>query len=110
MNAYRILVTGVGAVIGYGVIRSLRKARPESVVIGLDIHPDAVGKHWCDQFERSPLVADPAYPCPGGESHNDVLARMNRVFETVRSARRPVIVTHGTAIRVGATALLKAPV
>lgn len=62
MKAYKILVTGVGAVIGYGVIRSLRKSRPETVVIGMDIYPDAVGKQWCDHFERSPLVADAAYP------------------------------------------------
>jgi broad specificity phosphatase PhoE len=55
-------------------------------------------------------IADPGHPCPGGESHNDVLARMNRAFDAVRAARRPVVVTHGTAIRVGATALLNAPV
>jgi carbamoyl-phosphate synthase large subunit len=62
VKTYKILVTGVGAVIGYGVIRSLRQARPGIVVIGTDIYPDAAGKQWCDQFERSPLVADPAYP------------------------------------------------
>lgn len=55
-------------------------------------------------------VDDPAWPCPGGESHNDVLERMNRAFEVVRGARRPVVVAHGTAIRIGATALLGAPV
>ena len=55
-------------------------------------------------------IDDPAYPCPGGESHNDVLGRMNRAFEAVRHARRPVMVTHGTAIRIGATALLNAPI
>ncbi len=31
---------------------------------------------------------------------------MKRVFETVSSATRPLIVTHGTTIRVGATVLL----
>ena len=55
-------------------------------------------------------VDDPAYPCPGGESHNDVLARMNRALESVRQWRRPIIVTHGTAIRIGATALLNIPI
>ncbi len=58
---YKVLVTGVGAVIGYGIVRSLRKARPETVVTGMDIYPDAVGKQWCDHFEQSPLVADPGY-------------------------------------------------
>jgi broad specificity phosphatase PhoE len=55
-------------------------------------------------------IEDPAFACPDGESHNDVLARMNRAFELVRVAKRPVVVTHGTAIRIGATALLGAPV
>ncbi|HUP48427.1 MAG TPA: histidine phosphatase family protein [Thermoanaerobaculia bacterium] len=55
-------------------------------------------------------IADPAFPCPGGESHNDVLERMGRAFDRVRAARRPVLVTHGTAIRIGATLLLGAPV
>ena len=69
----------------------------------VEIH-EAEGEHyrrWSD---------DPSYPCPGGESHNDVLARMNRAFESVRGARRPILVSHGTAIRIGATALLKAPI
>lgn len=55
-------------------------------------------------------VDDPEYPCPDGESHNDVLARMNRALQSVRTARRPIVVTHGTAIRIGATALLNAPI
>ena len=55
-------------------------------------------------------IDDPACPCPGGESHNDVLARMNRALERVGAARRPIVVTHGTAIRIAATSLLGAPV
>jgi len=54
-------------------------------------------------------IADPDCRCPDGESHNDVLRRMERAFAAADSAR-PVIVTHGTAIRIGATALLDAPV
>ncbi|HEX8618522.1 MAG TPA: histidine phosphatase family protein [Thermoanaerobaculia bacterium] len=55
-------------------------------------------------------VADPEAKSPNGESHADVRRRMERAFETVRSARRPLLVTHGTAIRIGATALLDVPV
>jgi broad specificity phosphatase PhoE len=50
------------------------------------------------------------FPCPEGESHEDVLERMKRAFQSVSSAARPVVVTHGTAIRIGATALLDVPV
>ncbi len=44
-------------------------------------------------------------PCPGGESHNDVRRRMEQALARIDAAR-PVVVTHGTAIRIGATALL----
>ncbi len=53
---------------------------------------------------------DPDAPCPGGESHNDMRRRMERAFAAAAAATRPVLVTHGTAIRVGATVLLNAPI
>lgn len=53
---------------------------------------------------------DPDYPCPDGESHNDVLVRMKRALAAAAAATRPVVVTHGTAIRVAATFLLNAPI
>lgn len=56
-------------------------------------------------------IEDPDCPCPEGESHSDVRGRMTRALETIRgSASHPVVVTHGTAIRIAATALLDAPV
>ena len=54
-------------------------------------------------------IADPDCPCPEGESHNDVLRRLERALANIDSAR-PVVVSHGTAIRIGATLLLNAPV
>jgi broad specificity phosphatase PhoE len=53
---------------------------------------------------------DPDEACPGGESHNDVRARMARAFAATADAAKPVIVTHGTALRLGATVLLDAPI
>lgn len=57
-----VLVTGVGAVTGYGVLRSLRHARPGLRLVGIDIHPDAVGGAWCDEFRTCPPSADDGYP------------------------------------------------
>jgi len=54
-------------------------------------------------------MEDPDCPCPGGESHNDVRERLVRAFAAAAGSARPVIVTHGTAIRIGATILLDAP-
>lgn len=49
--------------------------------------------------------------CPEGESHDQVRERMLRAVEQISAvARRPVVVTHGTAIRIAATALLGLPV
>jgi broad specificity phosphatase PhoE len=53
-------------------------------------------------------ISDPDAACPDGESHNDVRTRLERAFAGMRG-RRVVAVTHGTAIRVAATALLELP-
>ena len=45
-----VLITGVGAIIGYGLINSLRKSNYECRIIGIDIFHDAVGQKWCDKF------------------------------------------------------------
>ena len=56
-----VLVTGVGAIIGYGAVSSLRLGRYPLKLVGLDIHPHAVGQYWCDAFEQSVPVADSGY-------------------------------------------------
>src|SRR5690242_6982667 len=58
---YTILVTGVGAIVGYGIIRSLRASRFPVRIVGMDIYPDAVGQHWCDTFEQAVRADDPRY-------------------------------------------------
>jgi len=45
-----VLITGVGAIIGYGLINSLRKSNYDCRIIGIDIFHDAVGQKWCDTF------------------------------------------------------------
>lgn len=50
MPDYTILVTGVGAIIGYGIINSLKKSKYKINVIGADIYSDAVGRTWCNKF------------------------------------------------------------
>lgn len=54
-------------------------------------------------------IGDEECACPGGESHADVRRRLDRVFRSINSPR-PVLVTHGTAIRIAVTALLDLPV
>lgn len=58
---YNILITGVGAIIGYGMIRSLKQSNCAVRITGMDIYPDAVGRHWCDNFIRAVAANDPDY-------------------------------------------------
>jgi carbamoyl-phosphate synthase large subunit len=56
------MVTGVGAIIGYGILRSLRALNVELRLVGSDIYPDAVGQAWSDHFAVAPLTSHPTYP------------------------------------------------
>lgn len=61
MLKYNILVTGVGAIIGYGIINSLRKCKYDVYIIGMDIYEDAIGQQWCDKFIKAPLAYSAEY-------------------------------------------------
>jgi len=56
--ACTVLVTGVGAIMGQGIIASLRLADPAIRIIGLDRSADAVGQHACDAFVVKPALAE----------------------------------------------------
>jgi carbamoyl-phosphate synthase large subunit len=55
------LVTGVGAIIGYGILRSLRQTSRPLRLIGTDIYADAVGQAWSNHFIQAPLTASDNY-------------------------------------------------
>lgn len=61
MRKYNILVTGVGAIIGYGIINSLRKSKYDCFIVGMDIFDDASGQVWCDSFFQAILASDDHY-------------------------------------------------
>jgi len=61
MKKYNVLVTGVGAIIGYGIVRSLRQCRYDINIVGMDVYPDAVGQRWCNDFFRSIWASDARY-------------------------------------------------
>ena len=58
-------------------------------------------------YER--WIEDGDCPCPEGESHNDVRRRLAEAFAQIE-ATRPIVVAHGTAIRIAATLLMELPV
>ena len=50
----RIVVTGVGAIIGQGIVKALRKCGRNVCVIGIDRNPQSVGPQICDIFYAKP--------------------------------------------------------
>jgi carbamoyl-phosphate synthase large subunit len=58
---YNILVTGVGAIIGYGIIESLRLANVNCKIVGTDIFEENYGKYMCDDFIQVPYTSSPVY-------------------------------------------------
>lgn len=66
-----------------------------------------VRREYADAYHA--WIADGEAACPDGESHAEVRRRLERGIQTI-AAKRPVVVTHGTAIRIAVTSLLQIPV
>ena len=62
MRKYNILITGVGAIIGYGLINALRQSKYDTYIVGMDIYDDAYGQHICDEFIQAIPAAAEEYP------------------------------------------------
>lgn len=56
-----ILVSGASGVVGYGTLRSLRKAKTAYNLIGTSIYDDSVAPAFCDVFELAPLTSSERY-------------------------------------------------
>jgi carbamoyl-phosphate synthase large subunit len=57
----RILVSGASGIVGYGILRSLRRASRPWTLIGTSIYEDSVAQGFCDIFEKAPATGDEAY-------------------------------------------------
>ncbi|MNS78356.1 carbamoyl phosphate synthase-like protein [compost metagenome] len=53
-----VAVTGVGAIIGQGIIKGLRESRFSVRVVGIDRNKNSPGPHLCDVFEQKPDVPE----------------------------------------------------
>ena len=56
-----VLVSGASGIVGYGTLRSLRRAGMELRLIGTSIYDDSVAPAFCDAFEQAIPTDDPAY-------------------------------------------------
>lgn len=57
----KILVSGASGIVGYGILRSLRKADPSLLLIGTSMYADSVAPGFCDVFELAPATTAAGY-------------------------------------------------
>jgi carbamoyl-phosphate synthase large subunit len=57
----KILVSGASGIVGYGILRSLRKSGQSCILIGTSIYDDSVAPAFCDVFEQAPSTSSPEY-------------------------------------------------
>lgn len=53
-QAITVVVTAVGAIIGQGIVASLRRLDAPIRIIGVDRDANGIGRHWCDAFVAKP--------------------------------------------------------
>jgi len=56
-----LMVTGVGAIIGQGIVKSLKEAGTGLRLVGIDANPFSVGFKWVDIHYTVPRTDDPAW-------------------------------------------------
>lgn len=57
----KILVSGASGVVGYGILRSLKRSGKQLSLIGTSIYDDSVAPGFCNIFELAPPTNDAAY-------------------------------------------------
>lgn len=57
----KVLVTGVGGVVGQGILRNLREEALDLAVIGTNVNAVSAGNHLCDAVHVVPYAYDPTY-------------------------------------------------
>jgi carbamoyl-phosphate synthase large subunit len=56
-----ILVSGASGIVGYGILRSLKRSGKQLSLVGTSIYDDSVAPVFCDIFELAPPTNDAAY-------------------------------------------------
>lgn len=56
-----VLVSGASGIVGYGILRSLRRTDMGLRLIGTSIYEDSVAPAFCDVFEQAVPTQDPTY-------------------------------------------------
>ena len=57
----RVLVSGASGIVGYGIMRSIRRSGQSCFLVGTTIYDDSVAPAFCDICEQAPLTNTPEY-------------------------------------------------
>jgi carbamoyl-phosphate synthase large subunit len=58
MKVITVIVTGVGAIIGQGIIKGLKSSKYEVEIIGVDLNKASPGSYFVDTFVQKPVVSE----------------------------------------------------
>lgn len=86
VSSVKVLVTGAGALLGQGIIRSLQGSVLNPTIIAVDPSPLSVGLYWADEAHLVPLATSPDY-----------LPAIERLLRSVK----PDAVLIGTDVELG---------
>lgn len=92
MGTPRVLVTGGGALLGQGIIRSLRRGRFSPYIIAVDVSAWSAGLYWADEAHLVPFANSPDY-----------LPAFKRLLQRTR----PDLVLVGTDVELAPLAAVK---
>lgn len=111
--AAKVLVTGAGALLGQGIIRSIRAAAKRYEIVGVDPNPLSAGLFWSDAAYRGPMARDPHFVeailqiiriekpdvlIPGTDLELAVFAANRRMIEVETGCR--ILVASSEAVRI----------
>jgi carbamoyl-phosphate synthase large subunit len=57
----KILVTGAGALLGQGIIRTIRSSSLDASIVAIDPSPLSAGLYWANSSHLVPMANDPTY-------------------------------------------------
>lgn len=92
----KVIVTGAGALLGQGILRSLQGVTPEVEIVAVDPSPLAAGLYWAKDRRLIPFASDPEYVArieellaelrpdaliPGTDIELPLIARMRESWE-----------------------------
>ena len=56
-----IIVTGIGGVVGQGILRNITDCKPDADIVGVNVVKVSAGNYLCDRVYEVPFSYDPAY-------------------------------------------------